>query len=147
MPADDSKRRAYGHGRVALIALLDPIRDAVERGHPLGEIYREHQVALGVTYAQFAKLLRRYLDVVPLHRRPREAVARSSQRLASPGIAVPLSAPVPSEPQTPEKHPSKGSQEWRQLHGIPDDRPRKPAFVARVPNLKWLIHGEGEPEQ
>ena len=149
MPADDSKRGQYGRGRMALIALLDPIRADVERGRPLRAIYLEHQAKFDVTYQQFTKLARRYLDVVPLPRRTRPLPPglgpapppRGSAPKSGPGPGPPA---APKEPPAPVKEPPKGSQAWRGLHGIPDDPAPKPVFVARIPDLKRLAHGDGD---
>ena len=102
MSSGDPKRGEYGRGRMAFIALLDPIRADVERGRPLRDIYREHQVKLAVTYQQFTKLARRYLDVVPLPRRTRP-LPPGPGTVPPPRGSTPESGPGPSLPPNPRR--------------------------------------------
>ncbi len=61
MAKTPSPKRRYGDGRVEFLALLEPITEAVERGHTLRSIFDKHLGKSGMSYAQFARYVARYV--------------------------------------------------------------------------------------
>ena len=54
--------RIRGSGRTAFIGRLETIRAEISRGEFLVNIYARHQLALGITYSGFRKLVQRYAE-------------------------------------------------------------------------------------
>lgn len=122
MPPMVSKDRRYGRGRMGVIALRDTIRAEMDRGMPLRQIYEEHQAKLEITYAHFTKVVRRYVDAIPVTRRNQPDRTRTAEAVQN--------EPMPAE----RTGPPPGSKEWRHLEGLPDPSERREVFVTRVPN-------------
>jgi hypothetical protein len=53
-------RKAWGSGRIAVLARLDTIRSELGQGFPLTVIYDRHKTAIGIGYPSFCKLIERY---------------------------------------------------------------------------------------
>ena len=83
-------RRSWGAGRVAFLAMLDTIRGELRQGHPLTAIFARHQAALGIRYAGFCKLVKRYAE---------------DAKVAN--AAVPARRPVPSAAAAPFAAPAQ----------------------------------------
>lgn len=125
MPPKGSKGMRYGRGRMGVIALRDTIRAEMDRGRPLRQIYEEHQSELEVTYEHFTRVVRRYVDAIPVTK-----LSQPSHGGGPPSV-VGLSSPLPPEARP---GPPPGSREWRRLNEPPDSGEQKEVFVTRVPN-------------
>jgi hypothetical protein len=125
-------RKAWGSGRIAVLARLDTIRSELGQGLPLTVIYDRHKAVIGVGYPSFCKLIERYAGdakLTPRRSHPREQ--------------------VPSQPPFPKPTPpvTAGVATSKSL---PAAEERTDARHEPVPQRTFRHHGivqEGEPEQ
>ena len=100
---DQSPRKAWGIGRIAILARLETITAELRQGLSLTMIYDRHQAALGVSYRAFCKLVQRYAgEVRPAVRRqrPDEAPSPPSPPPILVAAAPPLPTPIVPTPST-----------------------------------------------
>ena len=55
-------KRRYGDGRAAFLGHLEALRKWVEEGRTLKAFFDEHEAALGISYPQFTRHARTYID-------------------------------------------------------------------------------------
>ena len=87
--SEDKPRKAWGAGRVALVARLDTIRSEMGQGLPLTAIYDRHRAALGIGYQSFCKLIARYAGDAKLSPRYARPTARGRAGPPPPGLRRP----------------------------------------------------------
>jgi len=62
MSRGETGRIAWGLGRVAFLASLEKIREEVNGGWPLSQIYKKHEKSLaGMSYPQFTRHVRKHI--------------------------------------------------------------------------------------
>jgi hypothetical protein len=123
-------RKAWGSGRIAVLARLDTIRSELGQGLPLTAIYDRHKAAIGIGYPSFCKLIERYAGDAKLI--PRRA-SRHAEMAGHPPCPSPKPPPAIAAAQSPP-----AAEE-------PTHARREPA-----PQRTFRHHGivqEGEPEQ
>ncbi len=118
---DQSPRKAWGIGRIAILARLETITEELRQGLSLTMIYDRHQAALGVSYRAFCKLVRRYAgEVRPAVRRQRPDEAPSPPPIlvaAAPPPPTPI-APTPSTGGPSHARPDSAGRPTFHHHGI-----------------------------
>jgi hypothetical protein len=127
----ETSRKAWGSGRIAVLARLDTIRSELGHGLPLTAIYNRHKAAIGIGYPSFCKLIDRYAGD-----------AKLVPRRASPRADVPDRPPCPSSKPTP---PATAAAQSPPAAEEPTHARHEPA-----PPRTFRHHGvvqEGEPEQ
>ena len=121
---DQSPRKVWGIGRIAILARLETITEELRQGLSLTMIYDRHQAALGVSYRAFCKLVRRYAgEVRPAVRRQRPDEAPSPPSpppilvAAAPPLPTPI-APTPSTGGPAHARPDLAGRPTFHHHGI-----------------------------
>lgn len=89
MPEPTNKARRWGAGRVAFLSQKDLFRSLIKAGHPFTSIYADHGAALGVSYTQFTRYVRKYLP---------DAIADREHQKGSAPAPVPVAAPAVQPP-------------------------------------------------
>jgi hypothetical protein len=127
-------RPSWGAGRIAFLAILEPIRAELHQGHSLTRIFARHQARLGISYASFCRLVSRYAEDAKLaHTYPPPPPSRpaSFQPAHSPQTRVPHTQPPPPSLSAPATQGSydAGHQPARRTFNHdplehPDDRRR-----------------------
>jgi uncharacterized protein DUF5338 len=61
-PRRSARQKEWGSGRVAFLAQVDELREAIDRGYPLKKLHRERFESLGgMTYSWFCRNVRKYI--------------------------------------------------------------------------------------
>jgi len=89
MPEPTNNARRWGAGRVAFLSQKDMFRSLIKAGHPFTSIYADHGAALGISYTQFTRYVRKYL--------PDAITDREHQKGPAPA-PVPAAAPAAQPP-------------------------------------------------
>ncbi len=100
MTDEKPKKKAWGSGRIVLIARLQTIKSEMRQGIPLTTIHARHQAALGIGYPSFCKLVTRYANdakLVSTYPGFRDAGPRTKRAPALP----PAPSPLPPAAKTP----------------------------------------------
>lgn len=82
-------KRRYGDGRAAFLGHLEALRKWVEEGRTLKAFFDEHEAALGISYPQFTRHARTYIE------KPKPTRRQTNGNPQTP-------AAVPSRPATPQ---------------------------------------------
>jgi len=111
MTMERGRKNPWGSGRVAFFLYRDAIQRALDEGHSMAAIHRQHADALGIGYDQFANYVGQYL------RRP--AAGRAAVRKRSDD--APNAAPCPPPIPTSHDHPVP-AQEHTPRRATPERR-------------------------
>jgi hypothetical protein len=107
--------KAWGSGRIAVLARLDTIRSELAQGLPLTVIYDRHKAALGIGYPAFCKHVETYAGDAKLITRRRSARDRAPNQ-------TPVPSPKPAPPVTTAAQSSPAAEE--PTHARHEPRPR-----------------------
>ena len=136
----------WGAARVAVRALKDIITRELAEGHPLTAIYARHKARIGVSYERFRVHVAREITHTAGSRGGRLPI-RDAARAGRSAEPAPVPSPALPEPGVQELDPPKGSKAWRQKHGVLDRARRETPFVARIPDIHRLVHGDDDPQE
>ncbi len=106
--------RMWGDGRAVVLAHADAIREWVEGGRTMRSYHKAHQEALGISYVQFTRLCRSYIQAEPPRpkgsRNDKQATTTSTRKTSGTSTSKPSRAETASDGTT---NPSKPFGEFR----------------------------------
>lgn len=128
MTDEKPNRKAWGSGRIAFIARLQTIKAEMQQGIPLTTIHTRHQMALGIGYQSFCKLVARYANdakLVPNRVGSRDPSPRTRPATTPPPPAartLPHARYEPAKPRTFEHDGNPRQDDEERLIGPRRDR-------------------------
>lgn len=92
--ADEEKYFYRGAGRVAFLARQKEIKEMVDAGHPLRNVYRKYGDKLNISYGQFARYVNKFIRSKP-HGNTDRATGETEKGVKA---ATPARTRVPGQP-------------------------------------------------